>query len=220
MTADLASAEESGGAGKESRLAALSVLAQQVRELMDAAALTDVGEDEVTAVTAELVALTDRLRAARRGTPQPHELAPDGTYRHLGNAVTGACNPHALPLRTQVTPGGGVRSDLTFRPIHEGPPNSVHGGVSAMILDHLLGNAAAVAGRAGMTGTLSIRYRLPVPYGLPLVATAEVSRVEGRKTWIDGRIAAPDDTVLVEATGLFITPTQWTRPGEGPANAV
>ncbi len=218
MTADLASTEESGG--KESRLAALSVLAQQVRDLMDAAALTDVDEDEMTAVTAELVALTERLRAARRATPQPHEIAPDGTYRHLGNAVTGACNPHALPLHTEVTPEGGTRSELTFRPIHEGPPNAVHGGVSAMILDHVLGNTAAAAGRGGVTGTLTIRYRRPTPYGRPLVATAEIARTEGRKTWVEGRIATPDDTVLVEATGLFITPTEWIHPGRGPSNAV
>lgn len=219
MTVDLASTEESGGSGRESRLAALGVLAQQVRELMDAAALTDVDEDEITGVTAELVALTERLRAARRATPQPPEIAPDGSFRHLGNAVAGACNPHALPLETEVTPDGGVRAELTFRPLHEGPPNSVHGGVSAMILDHLLGSAAAVAGRAGMTGTLTVRYRRPAPYGRPLVATAEVARTEGRKTWVDGRIATPDDTVLVEATGLFITPAAWVPFVEDAADA-
>jgi Uncharacterized protein, possibly involved in aromatic compounds catabolism len=209
MTVDLAAAEESGGRGEESRLAALSVLAQQVRELMDAAALTDVDEDEITGVTAELVALTERLNAARRDTPRRPEIAPDGSYRHLGNAVAGACNPHALPLEVQPTPEGGVRADLAFRPLHEGPPGAVHGGVTAMILDQLLGSAAAMAGRLGMTATLTIRYRRPTPYGRPLVATAEVARTEGRKTWVEGRIATPDDTVLVEATGLFITPAQW-----------
>jgi uncharacterized protein (TIGR00369 family) len=218
MTVDLASAEESDGQG--ARLAAFSVLVQQVRDLMDAAALTDVGEDEMTAVTAELVALTDRLRAASRDTPLPAEFTPDGSFRHLGNAVAGACNPHALPLRTEVTPERGVRAELTFRPIHEGPPGAVHGGVTAMILDHLLGTAVAAAGRAGMTGTLTIRYRRPTPYGRPLEATAEVARVEGRKTWAEGRIATPGGGVLVEATGLFITPVEWPVPGEGAADAV
>ena len=208
MTVETAATKESG-ADRESRLAALAVLAGQVRELMDAVALTDVAEDELTRVTEELAVLTERLRAARRATPLQPELAPDGSFRHLGNAVAGDCNPHALPLKAEVTPDGGVRAELAFRPMHEGPPNSVHGGVTAMILDHLFGTAAAVAGRLGMTAQLTVRYRRPTPYGEPLVADAAVTRTEGRKTWVDGRIATPDGTVLVEATGLFITPTAW-----------
>lgn len=196
-------------AAGEPRLDALCVLAQRTRELMDAVAVTDVAENELNAVAAELSALAGRLRARARTTPQPFEIAPDGTIRHLGNAVTGAANPHALPLVAERTPEGGVRADLTFRPLHEGPPRSVHGGISAMILDHLLGQAVAAAGLAGMTGTLTVRYRAPIPYGTPVAGSAEHTRSEGRKTWAEGRIALPDGTVLVEATGLFITPTQW-----------
>ncbi|MFF3671413.1 PaaI family thioesterase [Microtetraspora malaysiensis] len=205
MTMDLAPEYD-----EEARLSAQAVLAQQVRELMDAVVLTDVPEDEMTAVTAELVALTERLKAARRDRPPVPELTRNG-FRHLGNAVTGACNPHALPLVIERDPEGGSRADLEFRPTHEGPPDSVHGGVSAMILDHLLGDAVAAAGRAGMTGTLSIRYRRRVPYGQPVVGRAAATRAEGRKTWVDGTISLPDGTVLVEATGLFITPTPWVN---------
>lgn len=197
-----------GGPQSEERLAALCALAGQTRELMDAVALSEAGQAELVAVTAELAAITARLNAVSRATPQPFEIAPDGTLRHLGNAVTGAANPHALPLVVERL-GAGVRAEVTFRPLHEGPPSAVHGGISAMILDHLLGQAVAAAGSAGMTGTLSVRYGKPVPYGEPLVATAEHTRSEGRKTWAAGRIALPDGTALVEATGLFITPSAW-----------
>ncbi|WP_068928471.1 PaaI family thioesterase [Planobispora rosea] len=208
MTPDLASA---GNA--EARQAALATLGGQTRELIDAVVLTDVPEDEITAVTAELAALTGRLRTLQRTAPQSFEAGPDGVPRHPGNAVIGSANPHALPLIVESTPERTVRAELAFRPSHEGPPGWVHGGVSAMILDHLLGHAAAVAGSPGMTGTLSVRYRRPVPYGEPLLATAEHTRSEGRKTWVEGRIALPDGTVLVEATGLFITPSGWGRSG-------
>ncbi|MCT9933978.1 PaaI family thioesterase [Planotetraspora sp. A-T 1434] len=204
MTIDLANGE-----AQEARLAALAVLSQQTRELMDAVTLSDVDETEMAAVTAELVALTERLRAVRRDAPRPHEVGPDGAFRHLGNAVTGACNPHALPLEIERTPEGGSRASVTFRPMHEGPPSTVHGGVVAMVLDHLLGDAVAASGRPGMTGTLTIRYRQRVPYGEPVVASAIVTRGEGRKTWVEGSIALPDGTPLVEATGLFITPAVW-----------
>ncbi|GAA0945364.1 PaaI family thioesterase [Nonomuraea longicatena] len=192
----------------ESRITALCALSQQVRELMDATALTDVPEDELEAITADVAALTARLRAVARETPQPFEFAPDGTLRHLGNAVTGAANPHALPL-VVTSDGESVRAELSFRPLHEGPPGSVHGGISAMILDHVLGQAVVVAGFAGMTASLSVNYRKPVPYGVPLVATGAFTRKEGRKTWVEGRIALTDGTVLVEATGLFVTPAAW-----------
>ncbi|GIH29546.1 thioesterase [Acrocarpospora phusangensis] len=210
MTADVAAARD-----EDAQISALEALARQARELVDAVVLTDADPAELAAVTAELAALTDRLRAVRRATPLPHEFGPDGTFRHLGNAVTGACNPHALPLVVERPATGGSRAELTFRPTHEGPPGTVHGGVTAMILDHLLGDTVAAAGRPGMTGTLTIRYRGRVPYGEPVVATGAVTRVEGRKTWADAVIADTAGTPLVEATGLFITPKAWLFPGAG-----
>lgn len=193
----------------EARLQALCELSAQVRDLMDATALTDVQEPELTAVTAMLAEATARLRAVTRDTPRPFEIGPDGSLRHLGNAVTGGANPHALPLVVE-RDGAAVHARLSFRPMHEGPPGSVHGGISAMILDHLLGQAAAAAGAAGMTASLTVHYRKPVPYGTPLLARAEHVRAEGRKSWSEGQITALDGTPLVEATGLFITPTGWT----------
>ncbi|RCG32459.1 PaaI family thioesterase [Sphaerisporangium album] len=208
MMPDLAQPQESGDG---TRFAALAVLAQQVRDLVDAVVLTDVPEEELTAVTADLVALTERLKESRRAAPLPHEWTPDGRFRHLGNAVTGECNPHALPLVIERTPEGGSRAEITFRPTHEGPPAAVHGGVIAMIFDHLLGDAVAASGAAGLTGTLSVRYRRPVPYGQPMTAHAAVSRGEGRKTWVEGTLTSAGGTVLAEATALFITPAQWAE---------
>ncbi|WP_327086651.1 PaaI family thioesterase [Nonomuraea sp. NBC_01738] len=196
----------------EPRLDALCALAQQVRDLMDATATTDADEQTLAEITQALRPLTARLAAHPRDTPQPFEIGPDGTLRHLGNAVTGAANPHALPLIVNHTPTG-VSADLVFRPLHEGPPRSVHGGITSMILDHLLGQATAAAGYAGMTASLTVRFLRPVPYATPLVATAEHTRAEGRKSWSDGRVALPDGTPLAEATGLFITPTTWMPTG-------
>ncbi|MBG0815824.1 PaaI family thioesterase [Planomonospora sp. ID82291] len=222
MTIDVAHTEDA-----EARLAALIELSGRARALADAVVLTDVPGSELTAVAAELAALTERLGALRRDAPRSFELGPGGVPRNVGNAVTGSANPHALPLVVRATPERTVRAELDFRPVHEGPPASVHGGVSAMVLDHLLGEAAAVAGFPGVTGTLTLRYRRPVPYGEPLVATAECTGSHGRKTWVEGRIALADGTPLVEASGLFVTPAEWlgrgpgaaagSRPGQAPA---
>ncbi|MCA2227242.1 PaaI family thioesterase [Nonomuraea aurantiaca] len=196
-------------AAGESRTAALCALAQQTRDLMDAVMGTGVEEDELVAVAAELTALTERLEATARVSSRPFDIAADGTVRHLGNAAIGAANPFAVPLVVERSASGGVRAEVSFRPLHEGPPGAVHGGITAMALDHLLGQAVAVAGLAGMTGTLTIRYRAPVPYGRPVIVTAEHTRTEGRKAWAEARVALPDGTLLAEATGIFITPTAW-----------
>jgi acyl-coenzyme A thioesterase PaaI-like protein len=188
---------------------ALDLLTRQVRDLVDAVVLTGVPQDEIVEITAELAVLTDRLRALRRTSRHPHTFDSEGVPQYAGNAVAGSANPYALPLVSRVTPDGTIHAELSFRQVHEGPPTSVHGGVSAMILDQVLGQAVAVAGGAGMTGTLTLRYVRRVPYGEPLVATAEYVRSEGRKSWAEGRIALPDGTPLVEATGLFIAPRAW-----------
>ncbi|MDA0638129.1 PaaI family thioesterase [Nonomuraea sp. MCN248] len=186
---------------------ALLALVAQTRALMDAVVATGADDEEIAAVTEELRALTERLDAVRR---PPAEV---GEPRWLmGNAVVGAANPFAPPIEIEYLPGGGVRAEQVFRPLHEGPPGLVHGGVSAMVLDHLLGTALGAVGRGGLTASLTMTYRAPVPFGTPVVATAEYTRSEGRKSWADGRMALPDGTVLVEATGLFITPSWF--PGE------
>ncbi|GII89806.1 PaaI family thioesterase [Sinosporangium siamense] len=210
MTLDLDLADALSRAEGDARLAALAALAQQARDLIDAVALTDVPGDEITAVAGEIAVLSERLRATMRDRPRSFQLTEDqNTLIDPGNAVGGVANPHALPLVVEVTPERTVRADVQFRPVHAGPPGFVHGGVTSMVLDQLLGEAVAAGHFPAMTGTLTIRYRRPVPYGEPLVGTAEYTHSEGRKSWVEGRIALPDGTPLVEATGLFITPSAW-----------
>jgi hypothetical protein len=57
-----------------------------------------------------------------------------------------------------------------------------------------------------MTVNLATRYRAPVPLQTPLRLTAGVTQTDGRKVTAHGTIAteADPDTILVEATGIFI----------------
>jgi acyl-coenzyme A thioesterase PaaI-like protein len=89
----------------------------------------------------------------------------------------------------------------------EGPPTYAHGGVSALLLDQLLGYASSASGHPGMTIQLDTSYRAPVPLKTPLRLTAEVTNVDGRKVTIKGTIAtaAEPGKALVEATGTFLT---------------
>ncbi|EON22794.1 thioesterase superfamily protein [Nocardioides sp. CF8] len=130
-----------------------------------------------------------------------------GITRAWGNAVVGIRNPVAPPLAI-VHHDDRVSAEFELSAAYEGPPSLVHGGVSALILDQLLGEAAAAAGKPGMTGTLTVRYRRATPLGA-LRGEARVDRVDGIKTYAVGHIADAEG-VCVEAEGVFILP-RWAR---------
>ena len=135
------------------------------------------------------------------------ELDDLATGRRVFNPVSGAASALAPPLRLRREDGGLV-GEATLGVAYEGPPSFVHGGMSALLMDQVLGDTAAEAGVWGMTAHLELDYRGPLPIGEPLVLRGRVGESDGRKSLIVGtiaRAAAPDE-VLVEARGLFITP--------------
>ena len=179
-----------------------------VRELVDATIRTEVDDDEVRAVQAELEALTARLRAKQLDGPYGVRFGPDGRGRPWGNPVVGLRNPASPPVVVERDPSGRAWADFHLGAAFEGPPNLVHGGVTAMILDQMLGEAAGAGGKPGMTGTLTLRYRRGTPLG-DLRAEAWIDRSEGIKTWAKGHLMDAEG-VTVEAEGLFILP-RWAR---------
>jgi acyl-coenzyme A thioesterase PaaI-like protein len=189
----------------DARAAALSGLAERVRELTEAVVHTDVPDEEIAAVSAEIASLTGRLSAAWREYPRLLQ-AGAGAPEVMTSPVTGTANPIAPPVEMFAEPDGTVRAKFTLNAVYEGPPTFVHGGVSALVLDQLLGMAAAVSGKPGMTATLEMRYRRPTPLGVPLTAEGRATRSEGRRSWADGRIIDPDGRTTVEATAMFVTP--------------
>ena len=79
----------------------------------------------------------------------------------------GLRNAFAPPLVIEhdARANGDVWSDFHLGAAYEGPPGLVHGGVAAMILDQILGEAAGAGGKPGMTGTLTLIYRQGTPLG-------------------------------------------------------
>jgi uncharacterized protein (TIGR00369 family) len=188
------------------RRAAVGELGTALRELIDAAVRTEVSVDELAAATAEARALTERLRAEGRGL---HDIAtvddPEIGERWY-SPVYGPGNPVAPPLVATDSPDGRATGRATLGKPHEGPPGLVHGGVVATLLDHVLARAVRAAGRGGLTATLTVTFRRPVQLGVPLLATAELTGQDGRRTTASARLVAEDDpgTTLAEAEGLFV----------------
>lgn len=194
-------------------------LGTAVRRLMDASVLTNCDDTVVREAVAAVEEISDRLSASvRERMPWP-----DGGSMRRGarpfSPVIGPANPLAPPVSVHPQEDRSVLADITMRPIHEGPPGSLHGGWVGMLLDQILGHANAAAGVAGMTAELTVRYRRPTPYGVPLVIHARTESVDGRKVITTGEITA-EGKVTAEARGLFIQPSpervkQFTETASG-----
>jgi acyl-coenzyme A thioesterase PaaI-like protein len=183
-------------------------LADAVRRLADACIRTEVDDASVAEVTAAVEALTARLQVRQMPGAYGVRFNAEGHGRPWGNAVVGLRNPIAPPLQVRRTPEGRAWADFHLGAAYEGPPDLVHGGVSALILDQLLGEAAGAGSRPGMTGTLTLRYRRATPLG-SLHAEAAITGSEGHKTLVSGAISDAEG-VTVEAEGVFILP-RWAR---------
>jgi acyl-coenzyme A thioesterase PaaI-like protein len=185
-------------------------LTKSVRELIDATIRTEVDGAAVAAAKAAIDAATARLRSRQLDGAFGIRFGSDGDQLPWGNVVIGVRNPVAPPLTLSAVPGGGVAGDFHLGAAYEGPPGHVHGGVAALILDHVLGEAASkgVDEKPRLTGTITLRYRRITPLG-DLHVEAAVVRTEGVKTFATGHLADADG-ITVEAEGVFIQP-RWAR---------
>jgi acyl-coenzyme A thioesterase PaaI-like protein len=193
---------DGGVTGDADVVAAVTELGDALRGLVDASVTTAAPAAELRATAAAVRALAERL-ASDSGRPR----ADEGLRGRLHNPVSGVGNAMAAPLLLTESDGG-VGGDASFGPAYEGPPGWLHGGMSGLLLDEVLGKAAAVPGYPGMTARLELDYRRPVPLSTPLRFGARITEVAGRKTTVSGTIAsaAEPGRPLVEARGLWIVP--------------
>ena len=185
-------------------------LTRSVRELLDATIRTEADSDVVAAAKAEIDSATARLRGKQRDGAFGVRYNQLGESMAWGNPVIGLRNPAAPPLVIHAEPSGKVWSEFELGAAYEGPPGHVHGGVCALVLDHVLGEIASDpgSGRPALTGTISLRFLRATVLGR-LYAEAHIARTEGVKNFAVGHIADAQG-VTVEAEGVFIVP-KWAR---------
>ncbi|MGO8940028.1 MAG: PaaI family thioesterase [Mycobacterium sp.] len=185
-------------------------LAEAVRGLIDATIWTQADDDVVEDARAAIEAVTQSLGEKTRPTGMSY--VTDGHPVPLANAAIGLCNPIAPPMVVHHEDDGRCWSEFVLGSAYEGPPTLVHGGVSALVLDHILGEAASEGmTRPRFTGTITVKYLRGTPLG-PLRAEAFLDRTEGVKTYARGFISDAEG-ITVEAEGVFIQPA-WAREAE------
>jgi acyl-coenzyme A thioesterase PaaI-like protein len=188
-------------------------LTESVRELIDATVRTEVDEAAVAAAKAEIDSATARLRSNQLDGTFGVRYLDSGERMAWGNVVIGVRNPVAPPLVVNHDPSGRAWCDFDLGAAYEGPPGHLHGGVAALILDHLLGEAASDGVNPRFTGTITLRYVRATRLGR-LHAEAQTTRVEGVKTFAAGYLA-DEHGLTVEAEGVFILP-RWARRQTDP----
>jgi acyl-coenzyme A thioesterase PaaI-like protein len=185
-------------------------LTEAVRDLIEATICTQADAGVVEDARAAIEAVTRSLRETTRSAKVSYLI--DGHPVPLANAAIGLCNPIAPPMIVHREDDGRCWSEFVLGSAYEGPPGLVHGGVSALLLDHLLGEAASEGlTKPRFTGTLTLKYLRGTPLG-PLRADAFLDRTEGVKTYACGSISDAAG-ITVEAEGVFIQPS-WAREAE------
>ncbi len=179
-------------------------LAGAVRELLDATIRTEADD----AVVAEALAAVENATALLKPTMidgySGVHYNESGRSWSWGNAAIGLRNAVAPPMHVEHVANDETHAEVLLGAAYEGPPGMVHGGVSALLLDHIMGVTASRMTQVTFTGTLTLRYRNPLPLGT-VVLHGRISGEEGRKVFVAATIAG-EHGVAVEADGIFIIP--------------
>ena len=92
--------------------------------------------------------------------------------------VCGVKNDLGLKARFYQLENGELASVFNSKEFHQSYPGRVHGGISAAILDETIGRAISVSDETvwGVTGSLELRYKKPVPIDCDIITVARVTR--------------------------------------------
>ncbi|MGA5543920.1 PaaI family thioesterase [Mycobacterium sp. NPDC051198] len=179
-------------------------ITESVRRLVDATIRSQADLDTLLSAKAKIDAAASELSQSLIPGSFGVQQAVDGQSLAWGNAVIGLRNAVAPPLVVHHESDGRVWADVTLGAAYEGPAGHVHGGICALLLDHVLGATAHKPGQPAVTGTLTLRYEAGTRLG-PVRAEAHIDRVEGVKTFAVGHLATQDG-VTVRAEGVFFHP--------------
>ena len=121
--------------------------------------------------------------------------------------VCGVDNNFGLKTRFYETVGNELIAVFKPLPEHQSYPNVTHGGISAAILDEVIGRAIMMttdSNTFGVTIELKVRYKNPVPLGVELKAVGRITRERSRTFEGTGELYLPNGDVAVEAEGTYM----------------
>jgi acyl-coenzyme A thioesterase PaaI-like protein len=189
------------------RVAASRRAAEAARRVVAGLVASDADAATLDAATAALDAIAatlthDRPRSRYEATGGLRGGVDAESQVWESHPFLGPSHPLAPPLKI-IRDGDHAVALVTYTHVYEGPPGTVHGGIVAAGFDMVLGAAASMSKRPGLTGTLSVRYRKAMPLYQEIRYEGWIDSVEARKTLVAGKATA-DGEVVAEGHGIFV----------------
>lgn len=99
-----------------------------------------------------------------------------------------------------------VGAIFTFKDVHQSYPGRVHGGMISALLDELAGRALWVTDPDlfGVTATMTIKFRKPVPYNTKLFGQGEMVKRSGRLFTAKAKVMDENKNTLAELEGTYM----------------
>jgi acyl-coenzyme A thioesterase PaaI-like protein len=133
--------------------------------------------------------------------------------------VCGLENESGLHVKFYTEAPGKVRVDWTAPERYQGYPGHLHGGIAAALLDEAAGRTVLDGDslRFFVTLKMELRYRKPVPIGVPLVIRGEIVRDRPKCGWRKRRLKSPAAPIWTGSVGACIRTNNKNsnHPGKG-----
>ena len=120
--------------------------------------------------------------------------------------ICGIENPFGLKAPFYEMEDGTVVTIFQYDELHQSYPERTHGGMICCMLDELIGRAiwTIEPNVWGVTTSLEIKYRKPVPYNTPLKGVGTIIENRSRLFKGTGQILDQEGYVLAEATATYL----------------
>ncbi|MDR0577764.1 MAG: PaaI family thioesterase [Candidatus Accumulibacter sp.] len=130
-------------------------------------------------------------------------LKPIANMEGMPCFACGANNPAGLHMDFH-TDGRRVYSFVTVPPVMAGWSRTAHGGILSTMLDEIMcWSIIYLQGKMAVTQSMTVEFRKPVQVGQALTVIGAVEEIAGRRITARGEIHGPENTLCVEARGIF-----------------
>lgn len=126
----------------------------------------------------------------------------------------GPHNPHGLGLKFRIEPGSGVAvCETSISRRYNGWRGAAHGGIITTLLDETMVYACTSTGWLTVTGTIQVKFHLPVPVETMVSITGRVIENRGRSIAASAELKLKDK-LLACATSVMIPIKHLKEPME------
>jgi uncharacterized protein (TIGR00369 family) len=114
-------------------------------------------------------------------------------------------NPIGLHLSFERNGEDGVRAETTLAQLFQGWKGIAHGGIAITLIDEAMAHAAAFAGHRGVTASMNVRFRKPVPLGTPVTIFGRISWQRRNVLGVEAEVRDAAGVTLIDGEGKFVS---------------